>query len=116
MQSVHFPLKSQIIPSLGGDVRAADSSAATANRQTEEGGKKNVSAEPRLKVAFCFSQRHMGNGTRVNKMIRADGQTRCFCSLNSNPAFNPTRKKEDVMSRRYEGKLLKLHADIGSLK
>lgn len=40
-----FSLKSQIIPSLGIDVRAADSSAATANRQTEEGGKKTCLQE-----------------------------------------------------------------------
>lgn len=40
-----FSLKSQIIPSLGIDVRAADSSAATANRQTEEGGQKTCLPE-----------------------------------------------------------------------
>lgn len=95
-----FSLKSQIIPSLGVDVRAADSSAATANRQTEEGGKKNVSAGTRLNVTFCLSQRHKGNRTGVNKVIwEVGGQTRChsFCSLkknnNSNPAFNPTCNK-----------------------
>lgn len=63
-----FSLKSQIIPSLGIDVRAADSSTATANRQTEEGA-KNVSAGTRLNVAFCLPQRHVGNRTRVNKVI-----------------------------------------------
>lgn len=40
-----FSLKSQIIPSLGVDVRAADSSAATANRQTEERAKKTCLPE-----------------------------------------------------------------------
>lgn len=32
-------------------------------------GAKNVSAGTRLNAAFCLSQRHKGNRTRVNKMI-----------------------------------------------